>query len=65
MRRLCIAASRMERGLTITEVAVAAGVPAYWVLAYERGRCVPPRVRSRMAAVLLRHPCLQSMSHVP
>ena len=54
-----LATRRLERGLTISEVARETGVPAWWVLAYERGRWVPLRMRSRIAAFLLKHPCLQ------
>ena len=59
MRRPTLPARHMERGLTIGEVARATGVPAWWVLAYERGRWVPPWVRRHIAAFLLRQPCLQ------
>lgn len=59
MRRRNLVSLRMDRGLTISEMARATSIPVWWVLAYERGRWVPPRMRSRIAAFLLRCPCVQ------
>ena len=49
---------RMERGLTITQVAHAAGIPVRWVVAVERGERMEGWITARIKEVLLRHPCL-------
>ena len=48
-------ARRMERGLTAAQLAHAAGVPVWAVLAWERGKSVSQKVRARAAAYLLAH----------